>query len=296
MRKTLIKLSLLLLLPIMGQAQQQIINTQYIFNRLLINPGYTGVEDKLVMSALVRNQWSGLDGAPNTQAFTVHSPIDQEKTASIGGIFVRDEIGVTVQMAAYFTASYRLQVAERSFLSVGLQGGFLNNQANYSELPGFANDPVFAGGDISEFRPNFGVGVYFYSDRFHAGLSAPNLFERDVDVANMDSNSNIDRFYYLDMGYQFYLSPDLTLDVNTLWKVLNGDPTQFDIYSMVGIRDKIWVGAAYRSFDSIDALFKVKIKDNFFLGYSYDFATTSELSRVNSGSHEFMLQFALNKK
>ncbi len=296
MKRILITLSLFLLIPVLGMAQQQILSTQYIYNRLMINPAYTGLDRGLSMTAFAREQWGGLEGAPNTQSFTIHSPIDKDQTAALGGVFIRDEVGVTTQNITYLTGSYKLQVGELSFLSVGLQGGFVNNKIRYSDLPDFARDPAFSDGDINEFRPNFGFGLYFFSQKFHAGFSVPNFIQKVVDDVDNVANRNVDRVYYMDVGYQFRLSPELTLNTDVLGKVLIGDPTQIDVYSILGIREKVWVGGSYRSESSFNAIFRAKIGKGFFMGYSYDFATTNELSTVSSGSHELMLQFKLEKK
>jgi hypothetical protein len=55
-----------------------------------------------------------------------------------------------------------------------------------------------------------------------------------------------------------------------------------------------WVGLSWRSFDSFDGLLQFQATDNLLIGYSYDFLTTSDLKRVNSGSHEIMLNYRFN--
>ena len=62
---------------VLGQQNTQF--TQYIVNELIINPAYAGAEQALSISLLNRSQWSGVDGAPATQAFTAHSLIKEQK-------------------------------------------------------------------------------------------------------------------------------------------------------------------------------------------------------------------------
>ena len=57
------------------QGQQDAQYTQYMFNTLSVNPAYAGSRGQLSISGLYRSQWVGLDGAPTTQTFNVHSPI-----------------------------------------------------------------------------------------------------------------------------------------------------------------------------------------------------------------------------
>jgi type IX secretion system PorP/SprF family membrane protein len=75
------KVSLSLLLCfflITGWAQQQVMFTQYMFNGLAINPAYAGSHETISMTALARKQWVGLEGAPSTQTFSIHSPLRKE--------------------------------------------------------------------------------------------------------------------------------------------------------------------------------------------------------------------------
>src|SRR5687768_16528839 len=56
-------------------AQQKAMYTQYMFNGLALNPAYSATDDALSISCLFRQQWVGLEGAPNTQTVSLHSPI-----------------------------------------------------------------------------------------------------------------------------------------------------------------------------------------------------------------------------
>lgn len=296
MRRILFVFTLTVLIHTLVLGQQQILNTQYVFNRHLINPAYTGIGNKLQASFLFRSQWSGIDGAPNTQALSVHAPINRDKTASLGGIIIRDEIGVTTQMGVYVTGAYALKISDKKFLSFGMQGGFLNDQSRFSELEGFLEDPLFASDDRTVYRPNFGAGVYFFDDRFHLGISMPNLFEQKFDQIAGQQEADIHTFTYVDTGYLFYLPNRWTLDVSMLLRAQAQFPTQFDVNAIAGVRELLWFGVSYRSFESFDALFRLKLNDDYYFSYSYDFSTgPASLSRVNSGSHEFMIQLGLSR-
>ncbi|MCE7995945.1 MAG: type IX secretion system membrane protein PorP/SprF [Roseivirga sp.] len=296
LKRLLLMSVLMTVMPFTGLAQQQILNTQYVFNRLLINPAYAGIGGGLQASFLYRKQWSGIDGAPNTQVLSMHSPINREKTASLGGMVIRDEIGVTTQTGVYITGAYALKMSDKTFLSFGLQGGFLNDQSNFGELEGFADDPLFVADNRSVFRPNFGAGVYLYDDRYHIGISVPNLFEQNFQQIAFQEGADIYPFVYLDAGYLFYLKTGWTLDVNTLIRSEPELPLQFDINGIIGIRNLVWLGLSYRSFESVDALFRLKLSENYYFAYSYDISTgPATLSRVNAGSHELMIQFGLNR-
>ena len=52
-------------------AQQDPHYTQYMFNTMSINPAYAGSTGSLQALLLYRSQWVGVDGAPETQNFSM---------------------------------------------------------------------------------------------------------------------------------------------------------------------------------------------------------------------------------
>ena len=114
-----------------GWAQQQVMFTQYMFNAIAINPAYTGHAEAVSATALTRHQWVGIEGAPNTQTLSLHSPISRNKIA-LGVLFIRDKIGITTQNGIFTTYAYRIKFGKDATLSMGLQMGFTDYQARYS--------------------------------------------------------------------------------------------------------------------------------------------------------------------
>lgn len=64
--------ALLVLLPVMMQAQQRMRYSQYLLNTFLTNPSVTGVEPYWDLRAGVSQQWLGIPGAPRSLYFTGH--------------------------------------------------------------------------------------------------------------------------------------------------------------------------------------------------------------------------------
>lgn len=273
-----------------AHAQQQVMFTQYMFNGLAINPAYAGSHENISLSALARTQWTGLDGAPQTQTFTVHSPIRNQRMA-LGGMFLHDNIGVTNQNAVYAIYAYRIPVSEKGRLAFGLQGGAQFYNAQFTKVS--ATDPRFAS-DVKFVNPSIGFGMYYNTERFYAGLAIPQLNQTDFDTKNPDSDSRLVRHYFFSTGYIFDLNHALKLKPNLLVKYVAGAPTEIDLNANLLIKDVLWVGGSWRSFDSFDALLQLQITDQLQVGYSFDFATTTDLSRVNGGSHELMLNYRLS--
>ena len=81
-------------------------------------------------------------------------------------------------------------------------------------------DPLF-NSDIRQTTPNFGFGIYYYTDKYYAGISAPNLmynvFERGQDFETITQTNPI----MFMGGYVFSLSRVVKLKPNFLVKLLD---------------------------------------------------------------------------
>ena len=166
-------------------AQQEQMYTHYDFNSLAMNPAYAGSKRTLVASALNRTQWATYPGAPNYQSLAVHSPVSQApafrdfavglnlQTGKIGKFAVASPFAET-EIAA--NIAYHKEIARNLRLAVGLRVGAFNYAAELSKLqlqnPG---DVTFKNNDYSITAPMTGFGVYLYSDKYFAAVSAPRM-------------------------------------------------------------------------------------------------------------------------
>lgn len=283
-----------------GSAQQEMLQSQYMFNGLFINPAYAGSHSFAEATALYRAQWTGFEGAPRTQTFGIEGPISNE-LMGLGLTFINDNIGDTRQTEVFANWSYHLLLdAEgKTKMSFGIRAGFADYTASLTDTKVFEDgDPVFSQDQTNEFVPKFGAGVYFYSKLWYAGLSVPTIFAGDNNV-RFNINDAGDRYFephtYLTAGYVFKLSPNLKLKPSFLMRYLNNAPLQADLNCNLLIKNTFWIGASYRTGDAIVGLFELNLGTDFRLGYAYDF-TTSNLNNYNNGSHEVMLSYKFAKE
>lgn len=272
-------------------AQQDSQFTQYMYNTININPAYAGSRGAMSFFGLYRTQWVGLDGAPKTAAFSVHTPIN-ETNLGVGLSFVNDEIGPTVENAISVDVSYTVPVSDVTKLSFGIKG-----TGNFFNLDNSKLDPVNQGDpslqNVSTFKPNIGAGAYLHGEKFYVGLSVPNFIQNK----NKFDSNNVAVYtealnYYLIGGYVFDLSPNLKFKPAILSKVVVGAPLQLDGSANFLIYDKLVLGAAYRWDAAFSAMAGFQITDGLYLGYAYDHETTN-LRKYNSGSHEVFLRLEL---
>lgn len=283
---------LLLLVMSSGYAQQEAQYTHYMYNTININPAYAGSRGVLSVFGLHRTQWVGLDGAPTTNSFSINTPI-QNSRIGIGVSFVNDKIGASEQNNISGDFSYTIPVSLDYKLSFGLKAAADLLNVDYTKLDRYdLNDPKFQNNIDNVFSPNIGAGVYFHSDKLYVGFSVPNFLplRRFDDVVSSAVENSL--HYYLIGGYVFDVSPSLKLKPTFMTKMVSGAPLQLDLSANALIQDKLTVGLAWRWDAALTAMAGFQLSDGLFVGYSYDFETTS-LSNYNSGSHEVFLRFEL---
>lgn len=276
-----------------ASAQQNAMFTQYMFNGLVINPAYAGSQEQASASLSLREQWVGLEGAPSTKTFSAHSPL-LHRNVGVGIIFINDRIGVAEQNGLYASYAYRIMLTKESKLSMGIQAGVTNHSVDFSRAND--QDPVFSSGSFNEYHPNIGFGLYYHSKKFFAGISVPQAIEKTLDVGNIDSESKLIRHYFVSSGYILKLNHSIKLNPTVLLKYVQDTPLGMDINANVIIHDLIWAGVSVRNFNSLDLILQLQVTEKLRAGYSYDFAETSSLGAVNSGSHEIMLTYAFQTR
>src|SRR5665647_230787 len=90
MKKLLIFLVMLMSTSLF--AQQDALFSQYMFNKLTINPGYAGSRELLSADMIYRYQWVNIEGAPKTVSASIHSPLNNPQVA-LGFNLSNDKIG-----------------------------------------------------------------------------------------------------------------------------------------------------------------------------------------------------------
>jgi type IX secretion system PorP/SprF family membrane protein len=267
------------------QAQQQGMFTQYMFNGLAINPAYAGSHESMSITALGRKQWMGMEGAPSTQTFALHSPVPNEKIG-LGLLLSHDNIGPLHQYSFKAAYAYRIPMGPGK-LAMGLQGGLSNYNARFTSLYLGPNvqDPTF-GEDVNRTVADFGTGLYYYSERFYLGFSVPQLV-----ALRADPQLNLARHYFVHSGYVVDLNRSLKLKPNILVKAVQGAPLDIDLNTNLLINEVVWVGLSYRSLQSLSAMVELQLTDQLRLGYAYDFPMATDWGRTSAGSHELMLNY-----
>lgn len=303
--KTIKKYILILLVMVLAnvvKGQQEYMFTHYMFNKMAINPGYTGTEDALSITGLHRSQWVAFEGAPTSQSITAHTPIEG-KNIGVGLGIANDKIGPTQNLGINGNFAYHVKLNEKSKLGLGINMGlniFSNELTSLKTVN--TNDVAFTENINNKILPNFGFGAYYYTDKYFAGVSVPKLLENDFDVNTSSGTSVVidlvKRHYFLTGGATFNLTSDgrFKIKPTTLIKITGGAPIQVDLTGNVVFKDQLSAGLMWRTGDALGILLGYNFNKKFTVGYSFDFSYTNTTFNYNGGSHEILLQYNLAKE
>ena len=276
-------------------AQQDSQYTNYMFNTIAINPAYAGSREVMSVFGMHRNQWVGFDGAPITNVATINTPI-YDSNFGIGISFVNDKIGPSTENAIAADISYTIRTSENYKLAFGIKASANILNVDYSKLDIYdATDPLFQNNITNQFSPNFGAGIYFYSDKFYAGIAVPNILDTEFYDDNALSTATKKMHYNLISGYVFDLSDSIKFKPAFLAKMVSGAPIQLDLTANFMFFEKFILGAAWRKDAAISGLAGFQVTENWLIGYAYD-AETTRLRNYNSGSHEIFLRYEFKGK
>lgn len=270
-----------------ANAQQDPMYTHYMYNTLNVNPGYAGSRDAMSFLGLARFQWVGIDGAPMSQNFQIHSPIFGGLAAGLS--LQNDKIGPTSSTDLSIDLAYHFNLGRNHRLSIGMKGtvDFFNNNLN-SLILNEQTDPDFAN-NFASVLPNVGAGIYYYHTNFYAGFSVPNIAQHRINTGLAEQK----RHYFIIAGGYIPVTKTFDIKPTALVKIVEGSPVQGDFTLELVFNKKFTAGAHVRSFDGIGALLGFDIMPNFRVGYSFDWPLT-EISRIGQGgTHEIMLRYDL---
>ncbi len=298
---------ILLLLAILAvcsalNAQQEAQFTQFMYNKLMINPAYAGARGVPSLTAIYRSQWIGFEGAPQSALFSFNGPF-LSKRVGVGVTLQHTKIGLQRDFAGSLAYSYDVISEEAVSVRVGLSGTLRSLGIAYNEATFVNNgDPSISNQKENDIFGNVGAGVYAtIASKYYFGVSVPRLYSNVIGVANGNATVLAKEYqhFYATAGAIIPLSEDINLMPAVLLKYVQNAPFDADINLNLDIRQKFTAGLSYRlggdgPGDSVDLLALWQATPQLGVGASYDF-TLSNLKDYSVGSIEVMMQYDLKK-
>lgn len=279
-----------------SQAQQLHLNTNYMFNPFLVNPGIAGTADDYIPIQLnFRKQWVGFPGSPTTQSVSCHAEVHE--TFGFGGNFFNDNSGPSRRTGINLSGSYHMKITGDKSKLVGFGLGFTMAQhmIDVNELNTYLpDDPTVLKGYNNQFVPDANFGIYYqWKPNSYVGFSAFNLVQSRKDLFDFDKliYNPLVRTYYLMAGHNFETQGEMVYKTSALIQAIETGTVQFDVSAVAIYKNIGWFGLGYRHLDALYALAGVQI-GQVKIGYAYDY-TLSAIGRYSSGSHEVFIELQL---
>jgi len=275
-----------------AQVEPQFSN--YMYNLQQINPAYVGTLENSNITGMFRSQWTGINGAPESQWLSYGTPLSNNRMG-LGLNLVNDKIGPASYKSFAVVYAYNVSLNENTTLSLGINGGGALLDIDFT-MGNFQNPGDLAQNNLSnEFYAKVGAGLMISSNNWYFGASVPNFFKQDFydeDVRNVIA----DKIQYnLLAGYQFDLNRTLTFRPSVLANIVQGNPVTLNANANFLLFERLSLGLGYRYDEAMIGTAGFQILEGLFLGYSYDFAT-NDFAEYHNGSHEIIIKFKFNKE
>ncbi len=287
-------------------AQQPTQYSLYMFNRMNYNPAYAGLDNSLSASGVIRRQWVDFENSPSSQNFNVHAPF-YFLNSGIGFSLENDELGFERNLSLKGAYNYQLILGQTGILSIGVGAGILQKTLDGTQLR--TPDGEYTDGSsinhkddllpltaVTASAPLLEAGIYYKSEVFEAGFSTRNVVKEPLAYDNF--NVLPIRSYFFTASAHLDLNRILTLHPSVLVKT-DVIQTQIDFSAVLTYNNNISIGTSLRGYsaNTIDAaviIAGLDISENLSLYYSYDISLSS-LNIANTGSHEILVNYNLNK-
>ncbi|GAB3200944.1 type IX secretion system membrane protein PorP/SprF [Pontibacter aydingkolensis] len=297
-----------------------------------MNPALAGSENYGEIKSGYRNQWAGIEGAPESYYLTAHLPLGKKNLSTTatsipgrgrfgnrallsnsakketvqakphhgaGITAITDKAGALKRTDFGFTYAYHLPLNKELRMSAGVSGGISVYRVNEGGLRlTDPNDPTFIGGNYNRIKPNITAGVQLYSRRFFVGTSSTQILQDELTTRFSEEESNDAStrvHHYLMGGYKVKLAPRFSVLPSVLLKYASPSPTSIDANLKLLYNEKVWVGGSYRQNNAYVILGGLNVNNLLQVGYAYDVAT-SGIGRMGGGAHEVVLGILVSNR
>lgn len=279
-----------------GQQDPQYSN--FMYDKLSVNPGYAGIHGMYCGTVMYRNQWMGFEGSPKTVLFNLDGAVPAIH-GGVGLTFYNDKLGFETNNIIRLAYSFHQPIAAlKGTVGFGLSAGYASKafQADWVYIQ--SGDTEIPNSNIKEGALDLNFGVYYKHavEDLYVGISSTHLNGASLTDLNLD----VARHYWFMTGYKY--------NFNSQWAA-SGDfitksdlaSTQFDLALRGWYMNKIYAGVSYRHQDAIFPMFGAQLdlspttganKSKMYLttGVAYD-VTLSDIKNYSSGSMELFVKF-----
>lgn len=273
-------------------SQQDFLHTQYMFNLFSINPAYAGSKNTMDINLSHRSQWIGLEGAPQTQFLSLHTPVLQNKVG-LGLQISNDAIGPRKVQGLNTAYAYHIKI-NRGKLGFGLRAGVFNYTYNWNELKyESGNDDVIGVKNPNTLAINFDFGMYYKGRANYTGFEISHINQSKIYVSDStDSQARLYPHLSVFYGHAFELSDNFVLKTSALARAVSNNSYYADINISILFNNVLWIGTSYKTVGILGAITKFNISKKLGVGYSLDYPISKTFLKLMS--HELFLTYNIS--
>ncbi len=279
-------------------AQQIPVNDQYFTNGYFLNPAKAGNENGTNTFLFNRQQWTGIQGAPQTSLFSIDG-LTHKKKIGLGLLLSNDCDNIFNRTAAYGTYAYNLKITGNQKITMAASVGLMNVNINFNDIRGESTDLLLLSTDVNktDFDANFGVNYSF--KKLEVGLVAYQLagtrFHYEEQTAGKVINYQLIQHFYGVINYSFTAIPEkLTVTPCVMVRSTLGITPQLDGSIFLKYKKKVWTNIGWRQNACVYTTVGGIIYDNVIIGGSYEYNIGS-ISKFSGSSFEVIVGYRFGK-
>lgn len=279
-----------------GQSRKYI--SQFTQFQSYYNPGLTGYEGSAVRG-FVRNQWSGVEGAPKTRFLSLELDFGEfgglEDPALMGKNamslnMLHDTYGAFQETELIGAYASRIRISDRHNLRLGAGVNYLSVRLDGNALTVEQSQDASVGQYVGSFANmqilDFNLGLALTHENYYLSYGMHNVNGGRLSTGDnfMDGNPVS---MIVQAGYRVPINESIIGIGNFFYRRQEGfaDNTEFNLKALM--LKTFWVGAGHR-FNYANSLHVGYLGGNFRLGYVYEYPTTSSRQFLGN-THEFMV-------
>ena len=285
-------------------AQQLPLGNQYLINDFSLNPAYAGANDNVEAFMSYRNDWVGVDGAPESRLISVNGALPNllgflpitPSEVGIGAAIHSQEAGMFRTSGFSATFSYKFNVAAVQSVRLGLSLGVLEHNLNLVDLSSKAlSDPSLINNiDARELLFDATFGALYHFQKLYVGIQVPRLMESAVKDETGASLYTMSRHYVVHASYKMPVAPQFTVEPFLVARTTANSVLEFELAAKTEYNKQWWLGLMYRKGGTMGLTLGGKIFNVVQMAYSYEFAGTAMLGQ-SSGTQEISLGFLIGE-
>lgn len=299
-------------------AQQLPIFTQYREHHSYVNPAAVGwdyftYKYNFNVGISHRNQWAEIEHHPKVQHLHGEYILRGKGNFSLltGLNFIKQSTDPFYRTGTYGRAVVLFTDNPYYFgIAAGFMAGGVSYRLKIRDLLTMEDEPILSNIQLDElknFRPDVGLGVYFYKqfrkgilkgDNLYGGFSVPQILSLKAH-GNEDLVKTKPHFFGV-LGYYRYLNQDSFLEPSVWIKTTPNAPLNFDFNLRFQYANIFWVGSGFSTNDSVIFEAGVLVGENFNLnrllkiGYGASLFLKENIQNEFGTTHEINLAFSMD--